>query len=62
MADNEKSEQKEKEPQDVELVMRKKKNVENEPTNAAWGERYFHIREQDGYQLSFVKPIEKQIY
>jgi hypothetical protein len=46
----------------VELVMRKKKNVENEPTNAAWGERYFHIREQDGYQLSFVKPIEKQIY
>jgi hypothetical protein len=37
-------------------------SFENEPTNAAWGERYFHIREQDGYQLSFVKPIEKQIY
>ncbi len=33
-------------------------SFENEPTNAAWGERHFHIREQDGYQLSFVKPIE----
>jgi catechol 2,3-dioxygenase-like lactoylglutathione lyase family enzyme len=32
-------------------------SFENEPTNAAWGERYFHIREPDGYQLSFAKPI-----
>jgi hypothetical protein len=30
---------------------------ENEPTNATWGERYFHIREPDGYQLSFAEPI-----
>ena len=30
---------------------------ENEPTDAPWGERYFHIRESDGYQLSFAKPI-----
>ena len=32
-------------------------SFENEPTNAAWGERYFHIRAPDGYQLSFAKPI-----
>jgi catechol 2,3-dioxygenase-like lactoylglutathione lyase family enzyme len=30
---------------------------ENEPTNAPWGERFFHIREPDGYQLSFAKPL-----
>jgi hypothetical protein len=30
---------------------------ENEPTNAPWGERFFHIREPDGYQLSFAKPF-----
>jgi len=32
-------------------------SFENEPTNASWGERYFHIREPDGYQLSFARPI-----
>lgn len=32
-------------------------SFENEPTNAVWGERYFHIREPDGYQLSFAEPI-----
>lgn len=31
-------------------------SIENEPTDAPWGERYFHIREPDGYQLSFAKP------
>ncbi|MDQ6724001.1 MAG: VOC family protein [Thermoproteota archaeon] len=29
---------------------------ENEPMDAPWGERYFHIREPGGYQLSFAKP------
>jgi catechol 2,3-dioxygenase-like lactoylglutathione lyase family enzyme len=32
-------------------------SFENEPTNAAWSERYFHIREPDGYQLSFAMSI-----
>jgi catechol 2,3-dioxygenase-like lactoylglutathione lyase family enzyme len=31
---------------------------ENEPTNAPWGERFFHIRELNGYQLSFVQPLQ----
>ena len=35
-------------------------SFENEPSDAAWGERYFHIREPDGYQLSFATPIIKQ--
>jgi catechol 2,3-dioxygenase-like lactoylglutathione lyase family enzyme len=31
---------------------------ENEPTNAPWGERFFHIRELNGYQLSFAQPLQ----
>lgn len=34
--------------------------IENEPTNASWGERFFHVREPDGYQLSFAQPINFQ--
>ncbi len=29
----------------------------NEPTDAPWGERFFHIREPNGYQLSFAQPL-----
>jgi catechol 2,3-dioxygenase-like lactoylglutathione lyase family enzyme len=32
-------------------------SFENEPTDALWGERFFHIRDPDGYQLSFAMPI-----
>ena len=31
--------------------------LENEPMDAPWNERYFHIREPDGFQLSFAQPI-----
>jgi catechol 2,3-dioxygenase-like lactoylglutathione lyase family enzyme len=31
---------------------------ENEPINASWGERYFHIRDPNGYLLSFAQPIK----
>ena len=31
--------------------------LENEPVDAPWNERYFHIREPDGFQLSFAQPI-----
>jgi catechol 2,3-dioxygenase-like lactoylglutathione lyase family enzyme len=30
---------------------------EIEPTNAPWGERFFHIREPNGYQLSFAQLL-----
>ncbi len=30
---------------------------ESKPTNAPWGERFFHIREPNGYQLSFAQPL-----
>ena len=33
---------------------------ENEPKNAPWGERYFHLREPDGYQLSFAEPLKQR--
>lgn len=27
------------------------------PSDAPWGERYFHIRDPDGHELSFAKPL-----
>jgi catechol 2,3-dioxygenase-like lactoylglutathione lyase family enzyme len=27
------------------------------PMDAAWGERYFHIRDPDGHELSFARPL-----
>lgn len=27
------------------------------PADATWGERYFHLRDPDGHQLSFAKPL-----
>jgi len=35
---------------------------ENEPSDASWGERYFHIHDPDGYLLSFAKSIRKKKY
>jgi len=34
-------------------------SFENEPIDASWGERYFHIRDPDGHLLSFAKTIKK---
>jgi predicted enzyme related to lactoylglutathione lyase len=28
------------------------------PANAPWGERYFHITDPDGHELSFARPLE----
>jgi catechol 2,3-dioxygenase-like lactoylglutathione lyase family enzyme len=30
---------------------------EAEPRDAEWGERYFHIRDPDGHELSFARPL-----
>ena len=30
---------------------------ETEPADASWGERYFHIRDPDGHELSFARPL-----
>jgi len=27
------------------------------PTDAPWGERYFHVADPDGHELSFAKPL-----
>ena len=35
-------------------------SFENEPKDASWGERYLHIREPDGYQLSFAEPLKQK--
>ena len=30
---------------------------EMEPADAPWGERYFHIHDPDGHELSFARPL-----
>lgn len=30
---------------------------ETPPRNAEWGERYFHITDPDGHELSFARPL-----
>lgn len=27
------------------------------PSDASWGERYFHVRDPDGHELSFARPL-----
>jgi catechol 2,3-dioxygenase-like lactoylglutathione lyase family enzyme len=29
------------------------------PKDATWGERYFHLTDPDGHELSFARPLEK---
>ncbi len=36
----------------------KEKGLEPEiPQNACWGERYFHMHDPDGHELSFARPL-----
>jgi uncharacterized glyoxalase superfamily protein PhnB len=32
-------------------------SLENEPRDATWGERFFHVRDPEGYPLSFARPL-----
>src|SRR5260370_24744456 len=29
------------------------------PTGAEWGERFFHLTDPDGHELSFAKPLSR---
>lgn len=31
---------------------------EFEPRDAEWGERYFHLRDPDGHELAFARPLD----
>ncbi|MHB1535495.1 MAG: VOC family protein [Acidimicrobiales bacterium] len=31
--------------------------TESAPADAPWGERYFHIHDPDGHELSFARPL-----
>ena len=33
-------------------------NPEAAPRNAEWGERFFHVLDPDGHELSFAKPLK----
>ncbi len=32
-------------------------SAETEPADAPWGERCFHVRDPDGHELSFARPL-----
>ena len=32
---------------------------DTEPRDATWGERYFHITDPDGHELSFAQPLAR---
>ncbi len=32
---------------------------ETSPEDAPWGERYFHIHDPDGHELSFARPLDR---
>ncbi len=34
-------------------------DVDTTPRDAEWGERYFHITDTDGHELSFARPLAK---
>ncbi|MBM3942770.1 MAG: VOC family protein [SAR202 cluster bacterium] len=31
--------------------------IEAPPKDASWGERYFHVTDPDGHELSFARPL-----
>ena len=31
---------------------------DGEPADAPWGERYFHLRDPDGHELSLARPLD----
>ncbi|HBD12060.1 MAG TPA: glyoxalase [Porticoccaceae bacterium] len=33
-------------------------NTETEPADGSWGERYFHVRDPDGNELSFARRLD----
>jgi catechol 2,3-dioxygenase-like lactoylglutathione lyase family enzyme len=46
---------------DVDLVHARARSAglrpEAPPRDAEWGERYFHLRDPDGHELSFARPL-----
>jgi catechol 2,3-dioxygenase-like lactoylglutathione lyase family enzyme len=33
--------------------------TDTSPRDAAWGERFFHVTDPDGHQLSFAHPLQR---
>jgi catechol 2,3-dioxygenase-like lactoylglutathione lyase family enzyme len=39
------------------IYLREKGFSPERPRDAEWGERYFHLRDPDGHELSFAQPL-----
>jgi uncharacterized glyoxalase superfamily protein PhnB len=50
--------------QDVDAMYRRagaaRFHPETSPADAPWGERYFHIHDRDGHELSFARPLARR--
>lgn len=48
---------------DVDSMYLRVKNAgaqpEAPPADALWGERFFHVRDPDGHELSFARPLDQ---
>ncbi len=46
---------------DVDAVYRRARaagfDLQTAPADAPWGERYFHVHDPDGHELSFARPL-----
>lgn len=40
-------------------VVRTGTDPEMPPSDAPWGERFFHVRDPDGHELSFARPVAR---
>ena len=49
-------------PDDVDIVFEKATalgiKTDTTPCDAEWGERYFHVTDPDGHEISFAKPLK----
>ena len=46
-------------PTRVETRKRSPQDTSTTPRDAEWGERYFHLTDPDGHELSFARPLAK---
>jgi uncharacterized glyoxalase superfamily protein PhnB len=46
---------------DVDAIYRRARaarfDLQTEPADAPWGERFFHVHDPDGHELSFARPL-----
>jgi uncharacterized glyoxalase superfamily protein PhnB len=42
---------------DQHLLLARRRGATTSPRDAEWGERFFHMDDPDGHELSFARPL-----